>query len=103
MSRSAESEFFLYKNRRVAVFFPPSLCFFLHCCPGEVRAKTKALAAGLETLSGNPHSLDKVSSAAQLKYAIKKQDIFGNASSRVQLCYLNKLCGIIIRLMLGQD
>lgn len=91
----------VYKNRRVDVF--SISLFFLHCCPGEVRAKIKALAVGLETLSGNPHSLDKVSSAAQLKYAIEKEDIFGDASSHVQLCYLNKLCGIIIRLMLGQD
>lgn len=68
--------------------------FLLRRWPGELRAKMKALSVGFETLSGNPHGLDKAS-------GIRKEDIFGNASSRVQLCYLNKLCGIIIRLMPG--
>lgn len=49
------------------------------------------------------HMALKVSNAAQSKYCMKKKDIFGNASSYVQLCYLNELCGIIIRLMPVQD
>lgn len=30
---------------------------------------------------------------------MKQKDIYDNASSHVQLCFLNELCGIIIRLM----
>lgn len=37
------------------------------------------------------------------KYSMQQKDIYDNAGSHVQLCYLNKLCGIIIRLMPVQD
>lgn len=93
---TAGSEFLLFKNRCVIFFFPLLL-------PWRSPCKDKSFDCWLETLSRAPRSLDKVSSAAQSKYCIEKKDIFGNASSYVQLCYLNELCGIIIRLMPVQD
>lgn len=77
--------------------------FFPLLLPWRSPCKDKSFDCWLETLSRAPRSLDKVSSAAQSKSCIKKKDIFGNASSYVQLCYLNELCGIIIRLMPVQD
>lgn len=73
--------------------------FFSLLLPWRGPWKDQSFGCRLETLALDAHSLDKVSSAADSKYSMKQKDIYDNASSHVQLCYLNELCGIIIRLM----
>lgn len=74
--------------------------FFSLLLPWRGPCKDKSFNRWLETLARDARSLDKVSSAVHAqKYCMKQKDMYDNASSGVQLCYLNELCGIIIRLM----
>lgn len=73
--------------------------FFSLPLPWRGPCKDKSFSCLLETLALDAHGLDKVSSAAHSKYCMRQKDSYDNASSPVQLCYLNELCGIIIRLM----
>lgn len=72
--------------------------FFLCCCPGEVHARIETLAVVWKHCLSR-HIVLIASSAAHSKYSVQQNNINDNASSHVQLRYLNELCGIIIRLM----
>lgn len=88
-------------QRMVLNSFPLKIdeLFFSSLLPRRGPCKDKSFSCWLETLALDVHGVDKVSSGAHSKYSMKQKDIYDNASSYVQLCYLNELCRIIIRLM----